>query len=700
MLAMNKYSLDDIAELATISKVAVFRKFKKSSILPIAFERSGGRPIALYGIEALRAFPQLREYVRQIETAENKQNSKAIEDEKLKIVSKSKGKPRVLSQEMIAHLAKITKKAYLEQGNINNLKLCAERAVADNWQLVLADLEKNGTRAIKSTGELRSLEKVQWHFYGACLMRKDNASAKAQGIALVENWRELWRIKHKVAMMNGLLPTARYRYLPILEEMGAIGQGFGAGCLWVIDGTQMDAFVEDERGKLRAVNYIAISDAVSFMPLYMHKLENGESIADVAEAIIRCAMIHGVPRMGIVADNGRAFRSLELQSLVNSLYAPEALEGFASCPLRRALFKGQKGAIMYPEAKKPNSPIKGKIENMFRELNRSIQLRLAASYIGGTDAMRLSHELGSVPTVALRNALPSNVAFDDFIYSVYTDFVARPQPASEHLGYMRTRYKLDTSPLTAWQFYGGIYNLDEEKKSLELSAWSPVPLSDGFIPYYYFAVMDKSNRHLVKSGRGSAVLIHNRETYNLVDADIFSLSRLDEKLTVVIDAHGKIGHVFSTEQERIKDDTLETITRTKNLEYLGSVRSAVISSLSDVQAVKKQVRTARQKYEAQANALIPSDVKIENKAGINPERIEIYSSNGNLLNQSQSIDLPPSGAGKNFPSPKEIPSDDASGSAFYLSDNNKTKENKTKENDGNHGNCDDLLLDNDYLNYL
>lgn len=225
MLATVRYSLNDIAELANIDKANVSRRFKKYSVEPIAFEKSAGRPTALYSAEVLALFPQLKDLAEKQLHSQNTSIIK-VEDEKLNWSNPAKGVPRVLSEEMIRFLADITKREYLEQGAMNNLKRCADNTVADNWELVQADLEKNGTRYIKTTGEARTLEKIQWHFYGACLMRKDNSNAKGVGIALVENWKELWKHKHKVAMMNGSLPTVRYKYLPILEKMGAIGKGY------------------------------------------------------------------------------------------------------------------------------------------------------------------------------------------------------------------------------------------------------------------------------------------------------------------------------------------------------------------------------------------------------------------------------------------------------------------------------------------
>lgn len=583
------YTAQDLSRKTNMSLRAVQRRLQK--VTPVGYIPTSGSSYKVYDRSVEDLFPQLK--FAYPEVIKNESATKVIEC-KMKD-NPCKNKSRVISEQLTNNMIDRTKDDFLDQGDPNGLVRVCNKVVAEYWWKIEAELIESG-KITNAKGELRTLESFQHYWYFKVINRSDKIN---QGVAIRNNWKQLWNSCHKVNETNGKMRTLRYSLLEMLEKKGLIGKGKGAGLIWVMDGTKFDAWTKGENGKPKSFNYLAIFDGVTKMPLYLRMLENGEKIVDVAEALWECVQLHGVPPLGIVADRGLAFKSREIQALVTSWYTPEQLKNFEICPFRNYFFgdgkgKPQRGAILYPLGKIPRSPIKACAERAFHSLNHHQQTNLAVSYCGTRDSLHLTHEIGSYPVEAVKHMLTSTESFKDFLHYVYTEYVNMVQPGSELLGYIEKQYKLRATPLEAWKFYGGDWALSETE--IKVRGTEMLEMADTGYAYYQYATATK--RHTVTSGQGGASVAHNKETFNFL-GDVFSIDLQGKPICVVIDSAigSKRGFVFIEHPCKDSDDKV-IVNKASTLEYRGEAINAMIRDFDDVKPMKTLARKVRSNYNA------------------------------------------------------------------------------------------------------
>lgn len=308
-------TVEEIADRLGVSRQAVARRADVLARYEVRQASFGGRPRKYYSVEVLREFGVNVNNIIMLPKAEEKPTP---ELKRKRARNSSIGKPRVISEELEARLKSLALRLYLEQSRRDNIYRCVEAAVAELWRFI----EKE---AAHHTPQSFSL-----YFYMHRVMRKTNHFV---GYAHSENWYLRWDEAHRKNKFNASLPTNRWDYVSLFEDAGLIGKGYGAGLIWSVDATQFDAWIDDG-GKPRAMSFMMVLDGVTAMPLYMDWLERGETIEETARLLWRCVELHGKPPLGIVFDNGAAFRSKEIQAMVRSWYTPgelaELLESEAS----------------------------------------------------------------------------------------------------------------------------------------------------------------------------------------------------------------------------------------------------------------------------------------------------------------------------------------------------------------------------------
>lgn len=599
----NYYTAEMLAQQAEISVRTAQRRLQYAEVFKRMSTSAGGRAVNYYDSRVLVLFPEIKVPASKTGNKELTEKSEVIMQAKK--TNPTKGVQRVLSEKLHLELIRDTYSAYMSQGNRKGLRRVCEDIIAFNYPRIMQDLLASGKYYLKN-GTERDLESMQLYWYNKVINRQDKYNV---GVAVANNWIKRWEAKHNVNTTNGRLATVRYDMLGILDKAGLVGAGFGAGDLWVIDGTKFDAWV-DINGTKKTFNYLAIMDGVTKMPLWLARLENGEKIRDVAEAIWGAVRVHGRPRLGIVADNGKAFRSREIQELVTSFYDEEAYSVFESCPLRRGMFATQrgpqKGAVIYPLAGMPRFPFKAQLERSFDELNKHQMIRFAQSYSGTRDSRYLTHEIGSVPKKALEGAIPVDDAFGDFLHWVYLDYVKRTQPGSEHLAYLKKKYKLSPTPLNAWRHYGGKFFFDLENGENQLSLIGDNRHEAEAESYYFYQYAIAEKKHRIRAGENYISVQHNRES-DIFISEKLNASTWGREFVAVIDSNNpEQCHLFVDHLANKPNKDTEKVgvimDKSGCLEYFDTAFSVKVRELGEVQAKRNLAGRARRNYEAELKA--------------------------------------------------------------------------------------------------
>jgi len=386
-----------------------------------------------------------------------------------------------------------------------------------------------------------------------------------------------------------------------------------------VDATQFDAWIDDG-GKPRAMSFIMVLDGVTAMPLYMDWLERGETIEDTARLLWRCVELHGKPPLGIVFDNGAAFRSKEIQAMVRSWYTPGELAELERNEFRKRMFWGQTSPCLYPIAKVPRYPIKAQHERWFEMFNRYCYEVLAGSYIGTRDSRAVEHELGSTPTKAVSMRYAKEVAFAGFLNWVYNEEVWHPQPKLNHL----KAKGLDNNLASLWQYYGGRIaksklELPEDTQKVVEPHQKHNELPGNAI---YYALYAMGIKHEVKANLGSVVVRENGQTYNF-HSEWLDMSLVGKRVKVVV-SDGK-GIIMKEWQPNDPDPRTP---EQDSLYFVGVAHDAFIRKVEDLD--RRRITTSirkklQQEVKESTEELIGGKLEVRNKLEAGSYRMGLTS---------------------------------------------------------------------------
>lgn len=559
---------EDISLKVGITKQAVR---KKSFLAKYLLKECsyGGRPMRFYSEEVLKEFGITASGGSQSigKVAEPESIIKPEPEEKLRKRSRnsSAGRTRLISEELEAMIKTLALRYYLEQSRKENIEQACEWACRDLWSKIQAEIK----------GE-KTLEQFAWYFYNKRVMRRDAAYT---GYCHSENWRILWDSEHNKNKYNSSIATNRWENTSLFKDAGLAGQGFGAGMLWVADGTAFDAWT-DENGKATMMSYLTIMDALTGMPLFLDFLEKGESIESVADLFWKAVQLHGKPKFGIVLDNGSAFKSKEIRHMIRSWYTPQELDDMANNDFRKRLFDGQTEPYIYPQAKIPRYPFKAALERQFDELNRYMSENLPLSFIGTRDSRAVAHELGSTPTRGVKARPSRQQAFAGFLQWIYDDFIYRRQPKHEWL----RKEGLEPNLVNAWQYFGGKYSHSSLHTSQDIStAIVPASISN-ILPEKarFFAMYAAGVKHKVKASLGHLSLAERNENYTYV-SEFLDITLAGKPVSVVADGDRC---VIMKEHSKSEFDP-----RTPNVDSLYFVGVGDRALIDSVEALSRRHRT-------------------------------------------------------------------------------------------------------------
>lgn len=592
-------TMDEIVDLCEYSgKAHVCRKIKQSGVNAYSFVQTGGRRVNLYSLDDVASlFPILA--TKKIATKAQTgilQEPENNENKKKRAPSPKRGKSEKFPPELENEICKRAFTYYMSQAKRTGIYEAVRHAVADFYD----EMKKYDDRPVETVAQF---------YYNHRVMRR---SSTFLGHAITGKWDMLWRQKFDANKSNSKLPTAQYDYISLFTDAGILSAGHGAGSIWVIDGTQLDTMVKkiDENGKeyVTTVNYLAVIDGVTGFPIQFGLLEAGETIVAVASVLNAAVRHFGAPPMGIIVDNGAAFRSKEIKNLIRSWYTPEQLSDIKNDKFRTKLFDGQTEPIIFPIAKVPRFPFKAKLEQTFNQFTPFYTSNLPVSYQGTRESRMVKFELGTVPTKALKEAPMLDLVWSDFINWIYTEYVNRPRTGV--YGSFKRLTGQSPTALSAWRYYGGKCEFSDDIITLDTS--DKLALNEGSRAFQIFAEAPAESKHVVTAELGWIRVTHNKMALRY-NSNLLGISLYGQKITVIPD--GKQCWLFK------EYDLYNFDYRTPNegdVYFIGLAESSIVDSVESLNN-RYGVRNTRKTITKEINQTIANAVEadyvIENKIG-------------------------------------------------------------------------------------
>ena len=431
----------DIALRAGITIRAVQKRAEALEPYFIKYEKVGrGRPQRVYSNEALSLFMT---------------NAIQKEGEKVRKVRADKGKGRYkISNE--EYLKNRIKEVYLS--NALNDKQAACRQVCK--EVFNEDYAK----------QFGTAKKMAKYYYSKRLMRNDyplNMRSESDnnkwrtgfvGYAISERWTEQWeRIWKRKDTALTTLPTNRYNYFRLFEELQLAGEGYGVGQFIIFDDHTSDSFMYKDQpgyqGQLPKGLYAI--DLLTGMPI---DFEPGEVTTTVAGImVLRIALRYGLPKL-MVMENSKAMKSSRMSGIIEALYPEEILEEYKDTS-KNYWLRQIWGDIQSPIARNipliPRHPGKARIERWFK----GNILRHDAKYFpktyqgGGKNPVQLHLNTNPIKP-------PKDYTLENY-YSSIKNYLEEEIPESMHPAMFpgfQAKTGLEPTIRNAWDYYGGDEN--------------------------------------------------------------------------------------------------------------------------------------------------------------------------------------------------------------------------------------------------
>jgi hypothetical protein len=511
---MQHLSIYDIAELSGKSKTSLYRVpfLKEFEVTTIS---TGGRPMKFYKKEILELIKPER-FGLDVKQETNKTRKHRTdhnlprEPKELSMEERVKLDRLICSQIRVDYITQALKDNVRESCRIVCNDYCNKNGIPKGWH---------------------SPEQMANYYYKARLMRKDGRNV---GYYYSEHWEELWTVENNKRKLNSSMPFNRYDYISLFEDAGIAGQGFGVNALWAIDATQMDMWVKID-SKATTTKFLQIMDVLTGFPIVLKEIEN-ESAELAIQALIEAVKKCGLPKYGLIVDNGRAFKSEAFQGFVNSLYTTEYLEELKTLKWHKELFSGQDGIIKFPLAKKPDYVGKAKLERSFDEMNRLFPTRYyPKNVLAGRESREVSYELGTTPTKAIKTAPNASEVWSKFQTWIYEEYITKSTTGC--LTTFSKRYGLRPCKQSAWLYYGGLIDQQTLEVFVQESIKLMPPIENSPLMVYYRT--PKEFKHIVKvTNYGSISFTHANEQYTFTSKEI-SFGMYGRKICVIPDPSTK-----------------------------------------------------------------------------------------------------------------------------------------------------------------
>jgi hypothetical protein len=588
---LNSYiTVEQVASVVGISNRAASKKLTRldSTFMKLGVNPAGtGRPIKLYEIqEALGLWGRTPD---------------DIEAQKRYIFRKKKkgtrpGPKSKLTGDTEEKLKQRTLELYLSQSIIKNVLPSVQKSTEELWDIA---------------GEIEGFESARelaWYFYQKRVMRNDGMY---KGFYHSEKWELLHRKRFNVPSYNNEMPTNRWDYVSLFEDIGAIGNGYGAGDMWVIDATQFDAWCTINGGKPELFYYLTISDGITGYPMLVSPITS-ENIQEVGAAMLRCIARYGIPKYGVMLDNSRTFKSNAIQSLIEAFYEETQLDDFrGGWNWYKKLFPGKQGPVQFPLARIPRHSFKARLEQSFNRMNIQQALQLPQAYQGSRESRTTKYELGTVPEYQLKNAPEFITAWKSFEAWIYQDYVKRISNTLSLKSFEKITGKRATLQ-AAWEHYGG-----PERQGGSLPAINQ--------PRAFYYIAPKETHHRVTARLGSCMVTHQNHAYNYQCIEL-NKNYYGDKITCI---PNPTNHRAAFLFKEIWGKSTNKMPVLKDVEYIGEAWDGTIRSERDLDLIYDR----KMNQKAQEKDINESYKIVKKKDGWDKVQIEGASEHAEFLKE-------------------------------------------------------------------
>lgn len=397
-------------------------------------------------------------------------------------------------------------------------------------------------------------------------------------------FKDSWQVKHmnewRNRDINNKMPQNSWDYISLLKDYNLIGEGYGAGDLWVVDASDLDTYVKIDN-KPQKLKYLQIMCGVTRYPMLIRPLLNGESILEVQRIIAQAYSIYGVPRLGVVLDNGRAFSSAATEYLIKSLYRYDELQEFTIAEWRRAIFPHQKKApLFYNMPNRPQYHFKAAVERSFREHDKFATRFNPKSYIGPPGGQQIvQHNFSTMPYNNMKMAKDASEVWDAFNRWLYGRHVHSIQPKT-----LTTFRKTTGKPptiLKAWEYYGGL-------KEGGRTNIKKIPKENEPYLLYYLTPEDREHKHRVTVTDFGYIRCQHRGEQMNYHCKSLDPSFANNALRICVVprwdnpeiAYLYLEHNPKRDDERVPDEGM--------VYYIGQAENHVIRNKQDINKIKQR----------------------------------------------------------------------------------------------------------------
>jgi hypothetical protein len=540
-------SLDDIARATGKTRTTVMRKAGiESFFAKVAPNPSGkGSPVKLFYSSALALWGV---------------GSQEIQEVARKAVRKKRtDTARRLSVELEKELKELIFSFYMGQSRAEgNMKLSCEHACEFYCQ-------RNGIpERFSSSYELSR------YMYKDRIMRWDSFY---KGYFHSEDWKTKHDSVYQAPRLNARIAGNRWDIISCLESADLIGKGYGAGDFWVLDATNLDAWVNipgNDRPKLG--KYMSVIDGVTGYPLYCGFIEH-ENVFTLNWILAQTAQVWGVPKYGVVLDNLTTNRSPGVQNFIRRLYADSHRLESRNWKWFKKAFGGNEFPLIYNLPNIPRFPMKAEIERSFKKhKDEFVATRFPLVYQGGDRKEAVKLTLNNNPYANADKAVEISQAdalFQDWLYNDYVKRI-RDTKFSIMSGLTGKAPTIEN----AFDYYGGF---DRQGATFDKSAW----------PYLYY-YLNYIGRHKVKAGYNNTIVSHNGTQRNYILEELYEFNGC--QVSVIPEA-GNERHAYIYAEYDAKKFN-DKVPGEGDVYFIGMAYDATMRSFDDMQFAyqNKQIR--------------------------------------------------------------------------------------------------------------
>jgi len=412
-----------------------------------------------------------------------------------------------------------------------------------------------------------------------------------------EKWADLWETANRNSLSKIGEAVTRYDYFSMFAEANYIKENYGAGKMWMMDGTAFDGYVKvddnSKKGKIVRPSFFVVACGLTAKVLTITPIrsESARTVIMVMEETYRKI---GSPLFGIPVDNSSAFKSREVREHAKTYLTDEQIE-VGKKIMGNFGFDSEHFPLLYPKAGQPKSPFKGKIERLIGTINKLIASMSLTKNVFQRNRFDMidKNDQRSFFKILKEESPNALEAFEQLVETV--EIYQRTIDS--------TTYKqlLNVAISKGWNTSNLGRNLDSMFAYLggyDKSTYIERPKSKEPLALYSAALCDTSMLHRVRClGIGVVMIKHRKLEYNYISPKL-EFDYLNEIITVVPDwQDSNKAYLFL---EASENPVCDKFAKNETVIYIGESEDCTVKKFSDLGKVQKvkSVRDAGNKVKA------------------------------------------------------------------------------------------------------